>query len=239
MLKIVKAKTLYESTAKYYRINQLDNIQQGEYFVGETCFGEDIVQIVCPKISEMSIEQWDESLKGKKNTKRSHFSFEPQLLRRATESEVEDSHNNIVNASTYKDIFEQKIKEYNINLNIVNLHYALSRDRLICIYTAPGRVDFRELVRDLGHVLKQRIELFQIQNTPTPSVTIQTEKHSIGVCGRDACCRFCNYADISHHLESTPKTMKNLGCCNKVKCCMAFEKDRFLKDNLSQRVEKS
>ncbi len=226
MLKVVRIKALYDDSIKYYRVNQIDgDIKRGEYFIGETCFGEDIVQVVCNKVVEFSKEQWDSMTKN--SGKKSHFSFEPQLIRRASDNEVEKSKGNIDSAKAYRNVFEEKVKEYNIDLKIINLHYALAKDRLICIYMAPARVDFRDFVRDLGHSLRQRIELFQISSHFMPAAQFKGE---FGVCGREMCCAsFCpNPSKVAACMDSINKSPKNLGCCGRIKCCKVYELDAFI-----------
>lgn len=223
MLQILKAKTLYDNNIKYYLINEFQDIKVNDIYVGETCFGEDIVQITCNKIIELSQEKWDALVGGsdKKEIKKSHFSFEPQLIRKAHKHEIENYHENQKVAQTYKDVFVQKIKEYNIELKIVYLHYTLAKDRLICIYTAPRRIDFREFVRDLGSTLRQRIELFQIL-----AQVLLCSGGEIGVCGRCLCCTtFCSEKIKTLPTESIVRSNKNIGCCGRVKCCSVFEQD--------------
>lgn len=216
MIKLIRAKTLYDDNVKYYQLGDLNNVQCGEYYIGETCFGEDIVEIICNKTVEMSPDQWDSMIKS---TKKSHFSFEPRLLRKAIDSEIDSSRTYRESAHEYKDVFEQKIKEYKIDLRIVKFHYTLLKDRLICIYVAPGRVDFRAFVKDLGHILKQRIELFQI---PFQGITIPKNSCEMGSCGRQLCCAtFCNPTKCK--TDSISKSPKNLGCCGRIKCCLRFE----------------
>lgn len=216
MLQVVKVKTLYDDNIKYYQVGNLQNIQHGEYYVGETCFGEDVVEIICNQKMEISLERWESMIKS--TAKKSHFSFEPKLLRKATDKELNESRSYIELANTHKDIFEQKIQEYKIDLKIVKLYYTLAKDRLICIYVAPGRVDFRAFVKDLGHILKQRIELFQI---PYQEITLPQSGCEMGSCGRQLCCMsFCNSLK---KVDLISKHSKNLGCCGRMKCCSRFE----------------
>ncbi|MGL5956682.1 MAG: regulatory iron-sulfur-containing complex subunit RicT [Brevinema sp.] len=224
MLKVVKAKTVYDNNVRYYRIDQLTNIQAGTFYIGETYFGEDIVKISCHKVLEISLEQWNDmtKLSDKKGIKKSHFSFEPRLLRKALEQDISSSLQNIELAKTYRGIIEQKIKEHHVDMRVVDLHYTLAKDRLICMYRSPGRVDFRNLVRELGYLLKQRIDLFQIS----------MQKHflgEVGSCGNCLCCTtfISNYSDQKIcYMDSIPKISKNIGQCGNLKCCLAFEDSR-------------
>ncbi len=219
MYTVVKVKTLFDNTVKDYRISSDIELKKGQLFIATTCFGEDIVELSCPKRTTISKEKWNSRISGSKeeDKKNSHFSFEPEVLRVATDEEFQTHLSSLSLAETHRDLFQQKIEEYNMDMKIVKLYYTSKKDRLICTYTANQRVDFRELVRNLGSQLKQRVELFQISLKD-----VFMHSYECGACGRVLCCSIRCDVD-NQDKKNSPRSAKMLGICGKAKCCLFFD----------------
>ncbi|MGL4563254.1 MAG: regulatory iron-sulfur-containing complex subunit RicT [Brevinema sp.] len=222
MLHIVKVKTLFDHSLKYYRINTDVLLKQGMLFIGATKFGNDIVEIQCPKRIEMTEEKWELTLKKMGITtdqSSQRFSFEPLLDRIAKESELKKYNQNVQKAMELLSLFKDKIKEYQLEMKIIGLHFTLDKERLVCTYTAENRIDFRELVKELGATLKQRIEMFQISIVESMKFI-----NTCGSCGRQLCCTIGCTAFIGDRKTSS-KTSKFLGVCGKARCCSFFDQE--------------
>jgi cell fate regulator YaaT (PSP1 superfamily) len=113
-------------------------------------------------------------------------------------------------------------------MKLVSVHYFLDDQKIIFNFTADGRVDFRELVKDLASVFKKRIELRQIGARDEAKIIT-----GCGVCGRDFCC-----SAIKHELQPvtikmakdqnlTLNSSKISGACGRLLCCLAYEHEAY------------
>lgn len=129
-------------------------------------------------------------------------------------------------------ICEQKIKEHNLKMKLVDIEYTFDGGRAIFYFTADGRVDFRELVRDLASVFKTRIELRQI-GVRDESKLIK----GLGPCGREVCCGkwLTEFSPVSikmakdQNLSLNP--VKISGLCNRLMCCLNYEHEAYVQIN--------
>lgn len=230
MPKVVKVKTFFDNIVKYYLINSKTPLQKGMLFVGTTKFGQDLMEIACPKCQTVSDQEWEEILKsyGTNDNKKNRFSFEPVLDHPAKDFEIKNYHLNQTYAQEYMKFFRQKIEEHDLEMKILSLYYPLSKERLVCIYTAEKRVDFREFVKDIGSIIKQRIEMFQMDIREAVSLS-----GICGCCGRMLCCSlgcapFQNCPKKKEQLlKISGKSAKFLGLCGKTKCCMTYELETY------------
>ena len=105
------------------------------------------------------------------------------IIRIATEEDTKIYKENKEKAKETFDLCLEKIKEHNLTMYLIDCEYTFDRNKLIFYFTAEGRIDFRELVKDLAAIFKTRIELRQIG--------VRDEAKSIGglgPCGRSLCC---------------------------------------------------
>ena len=122
----------------------------------------------------------------------------------------------------------EKIKKHNLEMKLIDAEYTFDNNKVLFYFTADGRVDFRELVKDLASVFKTRIELRQI------GVRDETKiRGGIGICGRPLCCH-------THQSDFIPVSIKmakeqNLslnptkisGVCGRLMCCLKHEEDTY------------
>jgi len=148
----------------------------------------------------------------------------PKLVRKADEEDLKHFHQNMIDESKSKVIFKEKIQRHKLEMKLVDIHYQFDRKKLFFFYTADGRVDFRELAKDLASVFKTRIELRQI------GVRDETKRvGGLGSCGREYCCSsfLNNFKKISTQFATETNPSSNLsklsGPCGKLKCCLSFE----------------
>lgn len=218
MINIITGKMIFDNIIRDYRIDTDEILKKNALFIGNTRFGEDIVEIVCPKRKQITEEQWDAmNYHDSKDKKIAQINNEPRFLYLARASDIEISDQNNRDSLELMSLFKQKREKYQLDMKIMNLHYILNRDKLICVYTANQRVDFREFVKDIGSQLKQRIEMFQIDIRDAVKL-----EEICGACGRLLCCSIGCTAFINDKKYNT-RTAKMLGVCGKIRCCSLFE----------------
>lgn len=122
----------------------------------------------------------------------------------------------------------EKIKKHNLEMKLIDAEYTFDNNKVLFYFTADGRIDFRELVKDLASVFKTRIELRQIGVRDETKIL-----GGIGICGRPLCCH-------SHLSEFVPVSIKmakeqNLslnptkisGVCGRLMCCLKHEEETY------------
>jgi cell fate regulator YaaT (PSP1 superfamily) len=139
----------------------------------------------------------------------------------ADRKQIEDNRKKSKEASSTCD---QKIREHKLEMKLVGAEYAFDRSKILFYFTAEGRVDFRELVKDLAKVFKARIELRQIG--------VRDEAKMIGgfgPCGRElCCCRFLkDFEPVTIKMAKDQSLSLNppkiSGLCGRLMCCLSYE----------------
>lgn len=143
----------------------------------------------------------------------------------------EDTAAYLENKEKAKETFElcqQKIKEHELTMYLIDCEYTFDRNKLIFYFTAEGRIDFRELVKDLAAIFKTRIELRQIG--------VRDEAKSIGglgPCGRRLCCSswLGDFQPVSIKMAKDQSLSLNptkiSGICGRLFCCLKYEHDVY------------
>lgn len=150
----------------------------------------------------------------------------PKIIRKLTEEDLKKYETNLQNSKVAKNFFLESIKTHNLEMKLVDVHYQFDRKKLYFYYTADGRIDFRQLVKDLAIEFKTRIELRQIGVRDEAKLV-----GGVGSCGREYCCTsFISSfkkvtTQIAHDQNLTSFLSKHSGPCGKLKCCLSFEVD--------------
>ena len=153
----------------------------------------------------------------------------PQVLRKAGNPELATANENFRKARNAMPTVQEWITRLNLAMAPVNAHYSLDCKLLTVQFCADGRIDFRELVKELSRALSTRIELRQI------GVRDETGNcGGIAVCGRPLCCstflKEFNSINVrmakEQDLALTPSTIS--GVCGRLKCCLKFEHEGYL-----------
>lgn len=147
-----------------------------------------------------------------------------KVLRVATEGDLKQMENNRMKASDAKGVCIRKISDRKLPMRIVKSEYTFDSSKIIFTFTAEGRVDFRNLVKDLAKVFRVRIELKQIGVRDKAKIV-----GGFGVCGRELCCS--SFLKDFHALtikmakeQGLPLNPSKIsGLCGRIKCCMAYE----------------
>ena len=122
----------------------------------------------------------------------------------------------------------KKIKEHKLDMKLVSVEYTFDRSKILFYFTADGRVDFRDLVKDLASVFRTRIELRQIGVRDESKIV-----GGLGVCGRPLCCKsfLGDFQPVSvkmakeQNLSLSPTKIS--GTCGRLMCCLKYEQDAY------------
>ena len=151
------------------------------------------------------------------------------IVRIATEEDTKIYLENKEKAKETFEICQQKIKEHELTMFLIDCEYTFDRNKLIFYFTAEGRIDFRELVKDLASIFKTRIELRQIG--------VRDEAKSIGglgPCGRRLCCSswLGDFQPVSIKMAKDQNLSLNptkiSGICGRLFCCLKYEHDVYV-----------
>lgn len=150
------------------------------------------------------------------------------VVRKATEAdEKTNKTNNDKKAQAMKDA-QEKIKKHNLDMKLVDVEFAFDGSKVIFYFTSEGRVDFRDLVKDLASVFHNRIELRQIGIRDECKL-----KGGLGPCGRACCCNSCleDFERVSIKMAKNQGLSLNptkiSGLCGRLMCCLKFEDEYY------------
>ena len=150
------------------------------------------------------------------------------MLRLATDADRRTVDYNRKKESEAFDICEKKIADHGLEMKLVNVSASFDGSKIIFFFTADGRVDFRELVRDLAGVFRARIELRQIGVRDEAKMV-----GGLGICGRPFCCsQFMDeFLPVSIKMAKTQSLSLNptkiSGTCGRLMCCLKYEQDAY------------
>lgn len=187
----------------YIRLNPKDKV------IVETSLGEDIGEVVISK-RELPDEKVPKDIK--------------RLIRLASSKDIKRQEDNKQKEKKAMEVCKEQIKKHKLEMNLVDVEYKFDGSKIIFYFTADGRVDFRELVKDLAAIYKTRIELRQIG--------VRDEVRKVGgngVCGRElCCCSFLNNFDIvsikmAKEQSASLNPSKISGNCGRLMCCLKYE----------------
>ncbi|MCR4725368.1 MAG: stage 0 sporulation family protein, partial [Clostridia bacterium] len=148
------------------------------------------------------------------------------ILRKADENDVRRHEENLKKKDRALQLCQEKIDKHGLEMKLVDVEYTFDNSKVIFYFTADGRVDFRELVKDLAGVFKMRIELRQI------GVRDETKMMGgIGSCGRELCCHawLPDFEPVSIKMAKVQNLSLNpikiSGICGRLMCCLQYEND--------------
>lgn len=161
------------------------------------------------------------------------------VLRIATIQDMETDKNNRPLETAAKVFCLEKVKNRNLAMKVVGTEATLDRKRLIFYFTADGRIDFRELVRDLASKFKTRIEMRQIGVRDGIKFI-----GGIGACGREVCCKtfLSSFEPVSIRMAKKQELVLNpgklSGICSRLMCCLGYEIARPAKEKTAEAKTK-
>ena len=159
------------------------------------------------------------------------------MLRMATDNDRRTVEYNKRKESEAFDICEKKIADHGLEMKLVNVSASFDGNKIIFYFTADGRVDFRELVRDLASVFRARIELRQIGVRDEAKMI-----GGLGICGRPFCCSqfLDSFLPVSIKMAKTQNLSLNptkiSGTCGRLMCCLKYEQNAY--EDAAKRMPK-
>lgn len=151
------------------------------------------------------------------------------VIRIATQDDKDQMEKNRIAANDALSICAEKIQQHQLEMKLVDAEYTFDRNKVIFYFTADGRVDFRELVRDLASVFRTRIELRQIGVRDEAKLL-----GGIGPCGRVLCCSsfLGDFEPVSIKMAKDQNLSLNpakiSGLCGRLMCCLKYENDTYV-----------
>lgn len=151
-----------------------------------------------------------------------------EVLRLATpKDDAKEAANRSKEKEAYR-ICQEKIRKHNLEMKLIDAEYTFDNNKVLFYFTADGRIDFRELVKDLAAVFKTRIELRQIGVRDETKIL-----GGMGICGRPLCCHtfLSEFAPVSIKMAKEQNLSLNptkiSGCCGRLMCCLKNEQDTY------------
>ncbi len=158
-----------------------------------------------------------------------------EVLRVATpEDDMKEQQNREKEREAFK-ICQKKIREHNLDMKLIQAEYTFDNNKVLFYFTADGRIDFRQLVKDLASVFKTRIELRQIGVRDETKIL-----GGIGICGRCLCCHsyLSEFAPVSIKMAKEQNLSLNQakisGVCGRLMCCLKNEQETY--EELNKRL---
>ena len=150
------------------------------------------------------------------------------MVRVATENDRRTAAHNRTREKEAFDICQRKILQHNLEMKLVRVECSFEGNKILFFFTADGRVDFRELVKDLASVFRARIELRQIGVRDEAKML-----GGLGICGRPFCCAqfLDDFVPVSIKMAKTQSLSLNptkiSGTCGRLMCCLKYEQDAY------------
>ena len=150
------------------------------------------------------------------------------VIRMATK---DDKNKEQLNRKKEKDAFkicQEKIRKHNLEMKLIDVEYTFDNNKILFYFTADGRIDFRELVKDLASVFKTRIELRQVGVRDETKIV-----GGVGICGRALCCHsyLTEFIPVSIKMAKEQNLSLNptkiSGVCGRLMCCLKNEEETY------------
>ena len=208
MKKVISVRFKASGKAYYFDPTGFD-VKEGDYVVVETARGTECGEVVA----------------GPRDVPDSQVSRELKPIQRMADSvDVRRMEKNRADEKAAFELCNERIAAHKLEMKLVEAEYNLDRSKIVFFFTADGRVDFRELVKDLASALHTRIELRQIGVRDESKM-----KGGLGICGQPFCCsRFLkDFQPVSIKMAKEQGLSLNpakiSGACGRLMCCLSYE----------------
>ena len=213
MTKVIGVRFRRAGKIYFFAPGKYTDISEGDHVIVETARGVEYGNVVLG-IRDVEYEKVIQPLKA--------------VIRVAT---PEDDAREAKNREKEKEAFKiclEKIAKHKLAMKLIKVEYTFDNNKILFYFTADGRIDFRELVKDLASVFKTRIELRQIGVRDETKIL-----GGIGVCGRPLCCSsyMADFIPVSikmakeQNLSLNPSKIS--GVCGRLMCCLKYEEDTY------------
>lgn len=211
----------FKKARKIYYFDPVDfDIKADDNVIVETVRGVELGKVVIP-IRDIKDEELVAPLKP--------------VIRIADESDMRHHEHNIKKEKEAFDVCSKKIKEHKLDMKLIDVEYTFDNNKILFYFTADGRIDFRELVKDLAAIYKTRIELRQVGVRDEAKVL-----GGLGICGRVICCNehLGDFNPVSIKMAKEQGLSLNptkiSGTCGRLMCCLKYEQESY--EDLLRRV---
>jgi len=212
MINVVGVRFRTAGKIYYFDPGELD-IKTGDMVIVETARGIECGKVVIAK-REVSEEEVVLPLKN--------------VIRVATDEDLQHVEENKAKEVEAFKICLEKIKKHGLEMKLIDVEYTFDNNKILFYFTADGRVDFRELVKDLASVFRTRIELRQIGVRDEAKMM-----GALGPCGRTLCCctHLCEFHPVSIKMAKEQSLSLNpskiSGTCGRLMCCLKYEQENY------------
>ena len=213
MVKVAGVKFKTAGKIYYFDPEELE-VQLGDSVIVETARGMEF-GMVAMEITEVDESEVVTPLK--------------RIIRIADEKDHLQHEENLKKKKRAMDLCQEKIDKHGLVMKLIDVEYTFDNSKIVFYFTADGRVDFRELVKDLAGVFKMRIELRQIGVRDEAKML-----GGIGSCGRDLCCHswLSAFQPVSIKMAKVQNLSLNpskiSGICGRLMCCLKYENDIYM-----------
>lgn len=212
MIKVIGVR--FKKAGKIYYFSPAElQIKKGDYLIVETARGIEFGECVIG-LKEIKEEEIVSPLKS--------------VIRIADEKDILKHKENKEKEEEALDICLNKIQEHKLDMKLIDVEYTFDNHKVIFYFTADGRIDFRELVKDLATIFKTRIELRQIGVRDEAKML-----GGLGPCGRSLCCStfLGDFASVSIKMAKEQNLSLNptkiSGICGRLMCCLNYEQTTY------------
>lgn len=204
----------FKTVGKIYYFDPGDiSVAVGDGVIVETARGMEFGDVV---LGEKELDETKFSIPVKK------------IVRKATKQDIKQVEENKTKVKEAFQICEEKIKANQLEMNLIDVEYTFDRSKILFYFTADGRVDFRQLVKDLASVFRTRIELRQIGVRDEAKML-----GGLGICGRQLCCNsfLGDFEPVSIKMAKEQSLSLNptkiSGTCGRLMCCLKYEQEAY------------
>lgn len=219
MVKIIGVR--FRTAGKIYFFDPLEfEIKRGDHVIVETARGIEFGTVMTG-VTQVPREKVVQPLKP--------------VLRIANERDIEQEANNKLKEREAFRVCQEKIRKHELEMKLIDAEYTFDNNKVLFYFTADGRIDFRDLVKDLAGVFKTRIELRQIGVRDETKIV-----GGIGICGRPLCCHsyLADFIPVSIKMAKEQNLSLNptkiSGVCGRLMCCLKNEEETY--EELNRRL---
>ena len=212
MTKVIGVRFKANGKSYYFSPGDLE-LQKGDYVIVETARGTE-----CGEVAKGPHDVPDSSIVKPLKT----------VTRMADAVDVRRMQQNRADEKRAFSVCEERIAKHKLDMKLVDVEYTLDRNKILFYFTADGRIDFRDLVKDLAGVFRTRIELRQIGVRDESKML-----GGLGICGQPFCCsRFLrDFQPVSIKMAKEQGLSLNpakiSGSCGRLMCCLAYEQPAY------------
>lgn len=211
MQEVISVKFRDDGKEYYFKANN-QSVKKDDYVIVESALGQDIVKVL--NVKNIDENEFGQEIKS--------------ITRVATKDDLRKQEYLANKEKTVLKQAKQIIEKHKLEMDLIKVHCLFDNSKIVFIYTAEGRVDFRELIKEFASVFKAKVELRQIGVRDEAKMC-----GGLGPCGKEVCCKqFLNdFGKVSIKMAKNQNLTLNpasiSGLCGRLMCCLAFENEHY------------